>query len=145
MSVCVLLCLLVGRFARSYERSPVAWFFLAVLLYLLHYFFAAWLARSYTGSPILFLIVAVLFSPFVALIFLLVAGVPYAAVVRKEKEERARKQHPERADVREIALSELECPKCGAKVNPVTGAGLHSPEDEPWLCICNACQTEIEP
>ncbi len=67
------------------------------------------------------------------------------ATVLKEKEERARKQHPERGDVREIAVSELECPKCGATVNSATGDGLHSPEDEPWMLLCNKCGTEIEP
>ena len=29
--------------------------------------------------------------------------------------------------------------------DPTTGRGLTSPEDEPWLMLCEQCQTEIEP
>jgi hypothetical protein len=110
------LCVLVGWLATSYQRSADAWFVLAVL-----------------------------FGPEAAFVFLLVANVPHAAAVRSEKEERVRREHPEWADVQEVALSELACPKCGATVNPATGDGLHSPEDEPWMLICNQCGAEIEP
>lgn len=63
----------------------------------------------------------------------------------REKEERIRQRHPERKDIREAALNEMECPHCKAVVNPVTGDGLHSPEAEPWLLICSQCQGTIEP
>jgi hypothetical protein len=86
-----------------------------------------WLAKSYQRSPGAWFLLAVIFTPLVAFVFLLVAGVPHSAVVRREKEERARKQHPDRADVSDIARSELNCPQCGATVNPATGDGLHSP------------------
>ena len=116
VAVWIVLCLLVGWRATSYKRSPEAWFLLAML-----------------------------FSPLAAFVFLLVANVPHAAVVRREREDRLRRAHPERADIREAALSELFCPKCGATLNPATGDGLHSPEDEPWVLICNQCATEIQP
>ena len=116
MVCCLPLSVLIGWMAKSYQRSPGAWFLLAVV-----------------------------FTPLVAFVFLLVAGVPYSAVVRQQKEHRARSRHPEAADVREIALSELECPKCGATVNPATNDGLHSPEDEPWRLICSQCGAEIQP
>ena len=114
--VCLPLSLLIGWMAKSYQRSSGAWFLLAVI-----------------------------FTPLVAFVFLLVAGVPHSAVVRKEKEERVRTQHPERADVSDIAQSELVCPQCDATVNPATRDGLHSPEDEPWRLMCNQCEAEIQP
>jgi len=104
-----------------------------------------WMAKSYQRSSGAWFLLAVIFTPLVAFVFLLVAGVPHLAVVQKEKEERARTQHPERADVSDIARSELECPQCGATVNPATGDGLHSPEDEPWRLMCNQCDAEIQP
>jgi membrane protein implicated in regulation of membrane protease activity len=110
------LCLLVGWLATLYERSAGAWFLLAML-----------------------------FSPLAAFVFLLVANVPHAAVVRREREDRLRRAHPERADIREAALGELSCPKCGATLNPATGDGLRSSDDEPWRLFCNQCGTEIEP
>ncbi len=45
----------------------------------------------------------------------------------------------------EDAVYEMACPQCGAKVNPVTRQGLHSPELEPWLLICDNCQATIQP
>ena len=116
MALCLPFSVLIGWMAKSYQRSSGTWFILAVA-----------------------------FTPPVAFVFLLVAGVPHSAVVRKEKEQRARTQHPERADVEEVVMSELECPQCGATVNPSTGDGLHSPEDEPWLLMCNQCESEIKP
>ena len=110
------LCVVVGRMAVSYRRSPMAWFFLALV-----------------------------FSPVVAFVFLIVADVPHSAVALQEKEEQARQRHPEISDVREVVLSETKCPHCGAVVNPATREGLHSPETEPWLLICNQCQTTIQP
>ena len=112
----VLLCVLVGWTAKSYQRSPAAWFLLAMI-----------------------------FSPLAGFVFLLVANVSHSAVVLEEKERLVRERHPERTDVREIAVSETRCPQCGATVNPVTHEGLHSPDDEPWLLICNQCQAKIEP
>ncbi len=104
-----------------------------------------WMAKSYDRSTLAWFILAVVFFPLTAFVFLLVAGVPHSAVVRKEKEERARRQHPERADIREIARSELACQQCDAIVNPVTGDGLHSPDDEPWRLICERCGANIQP
>ena len=70
---------------------------------------------------------------------------PHRAMALQEKEERIRQRHPERKDLREAALNEMQCPHCGAAVNPVTADGLHSPEAEPWLLICNQYQGRIEP
>ena len=118
--------------------------FLSMILCLPFSVLVGWLAKSYQRSSGAWFLLAVIFSPLVAFVFLLVAGVPHSAVVRKEKEERARKQHPDADDIREIALSESKCPTCGATVNPATGDGLHSAEDEPWRLICNKCDTEIQ-
>lgn len=110
------LCLLVGRFATSYQRSAGAWFLLSLF-----------------------------FSPVVAFIFLSVAGVPYSAVVRLKKEERLREKHSDDIDVRQAALHETKCPRCSAIVNPFTGGGVRSSEDEPWHLFCTNCGSEIEP
>jgi len=108
------LSLLVGRAARSYQRSPIGWFVLACI-----------------------------FSPLVAYVFLLVADVPLKATLRQELEDRVRARHPERDHVRVETEHEMDCPNCGAAVNSYTGDGLHSPEDEPWRLICDKCETEI--
>lgn len=130
--VCIfwlLLSFLVGRMATSYKRSSVAWFLLALV-----------------------------FSPVIAWIFLIVADVPHSAFVLNEKEERVRQHYSDESesrntplsemnesDLRDIALSETQCPKCGTTVNPATGEGLHSSESEPWLLICDHCETMFEP
>jgi hypothetical protein len=114
--VWMLLCALVGRFAASFQRPPATWFLLAALL-----------------------------SPAVAAVILLCLGNPEQAIAMREKEERIRQRHPERTDLREAALSEMECPHCGAAVNPITEDGLHSLEAEPWLLLCNKCEGTIEP
>ncbi|OAI47618.1 hypothetical protein AYO44_01710 [Planctomycetaceae bacterium SCGC AG-212-F19] len=108
--------ILVGRLAAWFHRSPGTWFLLALLL-----------------------------SPLVAFIGLLLAGDPQQAATRHEQEERIRQQHPDRKDIREVLLNEMTCPHCGAAVNPVTGDGLSSPQAQPWLLICNRCQNAIEP
>src|SRR5262249_35040482 len=114
--VWVLFCFLVGKAASLFHRPPATWFLLALLL-----------------------------SPLLAFVLLLIAGDPWEAMALRQKEERIRQRHPERKDIREAALNEMECPRCGAVVNPVTGDGLHSSEAEPWLLICNQCQGKIEP
>lgn len=73
------------------------------------------------------------------------AAARHSAMAAKEKEDRLRKQYPEEKDLRSILLGETNCPQCGATVNTTTRDGLHSPEEEPWLLICDRCQTEIEP
>lgn len=110
------LCWLVGRVAASYRRPPATWFLLALLL-----------------------------SPVAAYVLLLLAGDPEEGVALREKEERIRQLHPELKDVRHAALNETRCPGCGATVNPVTGDGLHWPEAEPWLLICDQCEDRVEP
>ena len=39
----------------------------------------------------------------------------------------------------------IVCPNCSTPINTTTGRGLTSPEDEPWLMLCEQCQTEIQP
>ena len=114
--VWMLCCALVGRLAASLHRPPATWFLLALLL-----------------------------SPVVTAVVLLFLGDPEQALALREKEERIRQRHPERTDLREAALSEMQCPHCGAAVNPITADGLHSPEAQPWLFLCNECQGTIEP
>jgi hypothetical protein len=110
------LCYLVGRAAMSYHRSMGVWFVLAVLL-----------------------------SPLVAGVCLLIAGDCQEALARQEREERLRQKYPGRTDLHEAAMNALHCHGCGAEVNPITGDGLTSSETEPWLLICARCQTRIEP
>src|SRR5262245_43532472 len=112
----LLLCAVVGGIASSFRRPAGLWFLLALVL-----------------------------SPLIALVLLFVVGDPQRAVALREKEERIRQRHPERKDIREAALNKMNCPRCGAVVNPVTGDGLHSSDAEPWLLICNQCQGKIEP
>ena len=110
------LCYLGGRAASSFHRPPANWFLVAVFL-----------------------------SPLIAFVLLLLAGDPQQALTLREKEERLRQRHPERTDLREAVLNEMQCPHCGAAVNPITGDGLHSSEAEPWLLVCDQCQGTIEP
>ena len=110
------LSLLVARAAAGYQRSSIGWFVLAFV-----------------------------FSPLVAYVFLLVADVPHKAILRRELEDRVKARHPGRTDIRYVAQSEMDCPNCGTAVNPSTGDGLHSPENEPWRVICEKCETEIVP
>jgi hypothetical protein len=112
----ILLCLVVGKIAASFHRPPGTWILLALL-----------------------------FSPLVAFVFLLIAGDTEQALALAQKEEEIRRKHPERQDIREAALNEMNCPHCGAAINPVTEDGLHSPAGKPWLLICNQCQTAVEP
>lgn len=104
-----------------------------------------WMAKYYQRSMIAWFVLSVVFSPVVAFVFLIVAGVPHSAVVRREKEERVRARHPDRSGVREMAMAESSCPRCGVNLNTATGDGVHSPDDEPWRMSCDACGTEIEP
>jgi len=110
------LCFLVASAAKNYYRSPTGWFALALV-----------------------------FSPPIAYIFLLVADVPHRAVLRQQRLNRVSIRHPHRKDAREAAHYEGDCPNCGAAVNLSTGDGLHSPKGEPWRPFCDGCQTEIDP
>jgi len=53
-------------------------------------------------------------------------------------------QHPERTDTGAVVRAEMPCPYCGARVNPATGEGLHSPVGEAGVWICDHCQNHIE-
>jgi hypothetical protein len=116
LGVWVGFCALVAQVAASYHRPPGLWFLHAVVL----------------GPPL-------------ALILLMLAGDPVAREELAEREERIRSRHPDLKDARYAALNEARCPECGAAVNPVTGDGLHSPEAEPWLLLCNGCERPFEP
>jgi hypothetical protein len=109
-------CYLVGRAASAFHRLPANWFLLALFL-----------------------------SPLAAFVLLLLMGDAQQALALREKEERIRQRHPEWKDLREAALNEMQCPRCGAEVNPITGDGLHSSEIEPWRLVCDQCQGMIEP
>ncbi len=107
---------LVTRAAVAYRRPPGTWV----------------LNSLFVGAPI-------------ALILLYIVGDPEDAAALQDKEERIRRRHPERTDIREAAMNEMRCPTCGADVNVVTGDGLHTAEDEPWLLFCDRCKGQIEP
>ncbi|MBN1461688.1 MAG: hypothetical protein JXA57_19320 [Armatimonadetes bacterium] len=113
----VALCVLVGRLARRYLRSPVGWFLLA--------FF---------------------FAPLIAFIFLLVASTPHCAVLRKQREDAVRERHPDASpkEITIIVANEATCPKCDAPVNLYSKKGLHASEKKPWIYLCDACAAEIE-
>ncbi|HJZ93884.1 MAG TPA: hypothetical protein VKE40_23625 [Gemmataceae bacterium] len=116
LAVWLLMCAMVGRAASSFHRPPGTWFLLAAVL-----------------------------SPLAAYVLLLLAGDPEAWRALAEREDRIRRRHPNLKNVREAVLNEAHCPRCGAEVNPVTGEGLHCPEEEPWLLICDGCQTTYQP
>jgi len=114
--VWVLLCALVGRAASAFHRPPATWFLLAAVL-----------------------------SPMAAYALLLLAGDPEAGRAWAEREERIRRRYPGLKNVRDAALNKAHCPRCGAEVNLITGEGLHTSEEEPWLLICDGCQTPYQP
>ena len=116
LAVWLLLCALVGRAASSFHRPPATWFLLAAVL-----------------------------SPLAAYALLLLAGDPKAGRAWAEREERIRRRHPGLKNVREAILNEAHCPRCGAEVNLITGEGLHTSDEEPWLLICDGCQSPYEP
>lgn len=37
------------------------------------------------------------------------------------------------------------CPHCRTPINLTNGIGVTSPEEEPWLIVCEECHTSIEP
>jgi hypothetical protein len=109
------LCLLVAYQAKANQRSVIAWFALAVVL-----------------------------SPLVAFVVLLVTSTPKQSVSKQEAKERPSAYTSEPTDVLDSEHYERSCPKCGAAVNAATGDGLHWPEKEPWRLMCNECDTEIK-
>lgn len=111
----MLVCAAVAKLAASLHRPPATWFLLARLL-----------------------------SPVIAAVLLIFIGDPEQARELREKEACMRQRHPGRTDVREAVLNEMQCPHCGATVNPITQDGLHSSEAKPWLLICDQCEGTIE-
>jgi hypothetical protein len=116
LAVWLFFCIVVGRTATALGRPAATWFLIAVVI-----------------------------SPLAAYVLLLLAGDAQLARALREKEERIRRLHPERTDIRDAALNETTCPACGAVVNPVTGDGLYTAETEPWLLFCDQCQGPIQP
>jgi len=106
--------------------------------------FVGWLATRYLRSSSGWFILSLGFSPLTALIFLWVADVPHAAVLRREKENSVRRRHPHAKDADIIIENEMNCPNCGQAVNPITREGLKSPEREDWRLLCKQCGTEIQ-
>ena len=92
--------------------------------------------RSVLGWTLL----ALIFSPLLTAVFLLVAGPPVSAAdqVREDEEaERLRKSTDHQRH------AEGTCPSCGAPNNLATGEGLRSSDDEPWRMSCANCAHEI--
>jgi hypothetical protein len=109
------LCVLVAYKAKANQRSVIAWFAFAVVL-----------------------------SPLVAFVVLLVTSTPKQSVSKQGVKGRPSAYTSEPTDVLDSEHYERSCPKCGAAVNAATGDGLHWPEKEPWRLICNKCDTEIK-
>jgi hypothetical protein len=59
------------------------------------------------------------------------------------RSQRLTPQQAERDDLDEMAGTEMRCSQCGARVNPATGEGLHSPVAEPGILLCDTCQARI--
>jgi hypothetical protein len=113
VSIYFALCLLVGLAAdRTFHRS-----------------FAGWT------------VLALFFTPFTAVIFLVVAGSPLTAYDQVCKD---RDVETKAAIADEEYQGEYVCPLCGNSFNLVTHRGLHSPDDEPWRLICEQCDREID-
>jgi len=104
---------------------------LALLVWLLLAGFVGWLAKGFGRSALGWFILAVLFTPFVTVIFLVVAG---------DTPDFARREA-----AADDAIGDVECNQCGAPVNWATHEGVHSPERKPWMFICDQCGAEIQP
>jgi hypothetical protein len=115
----------VGSSTGDVAGIVAVWVFYALLVA-----GVAYLASSYRRSAFWWAILAIVFTPIVAGIFLLVAGVP------AELPSPA----PEEVDFD----GRTTCQSCGAAVDWDTHQGLHSPEDEPWRLLCDNCGHEIE-
>jgi hypothetical protein len=61
------------------------------------------------------------------------------------QEQRGANPHSEHTDADEVGGAWVNCPHCGARVNPATGEGLHSPGGQSWVLICDTCQHRVEP
>lgn len=110
-----LLCAGVGYLAKTYGRYNVAWFCLAVL-----------------------------FTPFLAFFFLLIAGVSagdeevdrdISAGVERQMEENEKFI---------ISEQDTQCPQCHAFINLYTGKGVVVPdENAPWDIRCASCGNDL--
>src|SRR5262245_33433740 len=80
----------------------------------------AWAARTYGRPAGAWFLLALLVSPVIAFAVLWIVGSPADGALG-EKEERLRQRHPDRTDIREVAMNEMRCPRCGAALNVVTG------------------------
>jgi hypothetical protein len=93
--------------------------------------------RSFAGWTVL----AMMFTPFIAAIFLVAAGPPLTAYDQV---------HPGQDVETKAAIGDEEyrgersCPPSGDSAITVTSGGVHSPDEEPWRLICNQCNREIE-
>ena len=116
---------MVGSSAGETIGVVIAWIIWAVLVA-----GVAWLATSFRRSAFWWAVLAVVFTPIIAGIFLLVSGVP----------AEARLPQPEDAEFD----GHTTCQSCGAVVDWETHEGLHSPEDEPWRLLCDNCGHEVE-
>ncbi len=113
-AIYLMFCYLLGSAAKgSFYRSMFGWAFLAFL-----------------------------FSPVVALVFLIVAGPPMEAKEQVEADLAKRKR--EIGGVVDGSHIEATCKACGAVVSITSREGVYSPEDEPWRVICKNCDQPID-
>jgi ribosomal protein S27E len=108
-------CAGIGYLAHTYGRSKFAWFCLS--------FF---------------------FTPLVAFIFLLIAGIP-AGAEELEKQIFEEVEHDIQENEKfDYAESETRCPSCGASININTGKGIIVTDEEaPWDIRCESCGKSI--
>lgn len=82
----------------------------------------------------------------VAVLYVLIVGpVLFSRGIRSLDGQRPEPETEPASDQPAEETYEMRCPECGAPVNPITRAGLHSPEREPWRLICDRCQATIQP
>ncbi len=82
-------------------------------------------------------LISIIFTPVIALIFLIIADLPYRQKDRIEADLAKAKEA-------ELENSRKSCPTCAQVVNFKTGEGLYHKEDEPWQMLCKGCDSVID-
>ena len=111
----LLLCAGVGYLAKTYDRSRVVWFCLAVF-----------------------------FTPFLAFFFLLIAGVSASGEEVDKGISKGVERQIEENEKFFISEQDTQCPQCHAFINLYTGKGVVIPnENSPWDIQCEACGNNL--
>jgi hypothetical protein len=111
----LLLCAGVGYLAKNCGRSIAIWFCLAVL-----------------------------FTPLLTVLFLIIAGVP-AGDEEVDKSISEEVAHEIEENEKSLILEQdIQCPNCNAAINLYTGKGVVVPdENSPWDIHCASCGNNL--